>query len=113
MRPAEAAGLAARPLAGTAPGRQSSPAPGNNEVQAGAAPADGAFAVGVRAGVRLAGRAGRGRKGDHCLGLGATRAAGEAGASSLAAFHLGGMNGGEAETRASLRSPGSRGAHPR
>lgn len=112
-RPAGAAGLAARPLAGTAPGRPSSPALGNNEVQAGAAPAAGAFAVGVRAGVRLAARAGRGRKGHHCLGLGATRVAGEAGASSPAAFHLGGMDGGEAETRASLRNPGSRGARPR
>lgn len=61
MRPAEAAGLAARPFTGTAPGRQSSLAPGNNEVPAGAARADRAFAAVVRAGVRLARRAGRAR----------------------------------------------------
>lgn len=54
-----------------------------------------------------------GRRGNHCLGSGETHVAGEAGASSLPALHLGGMNGGEAELRASLRSPGRRGVRPR
>lgn len=107
-RPAGAGRLAARPLAGTAPGPRASPAPGNNGVRAGAARACDALGAGV--GQR---RAGRVRKGHHCLGWGATPFAGAARAPSLPGLHLGRMNGGEAETRASPRSPGRRGARPR
>lgn len=58
-------------------------------------------------------RAGRGTRRNHCLDSGATHVAGEVGASSLPALHLGGMNGGEAEPSALLRSLRRRGARPR
>lgn len=52
-------------------------------------PTVGALGAGVPAGVRWAGK----REGNHCLGSRAPHVAGEAGASSLPALHLGAMNG--------------------
>ena len=59
-------------------------------------------------------RASCGRRwGNHCLGSRATHVAGEAGASSRPALHLGGMNGGEAEPHAQFRTPGRWDTRPR
>lgn len=52
-------------------------------------------------------RAGRGRKGDHCLGSGAAHVAGEAGASSLLVLHLG-MDGGGGRRMPRLGNPAER-----